>query len=348
MTKRANGGRPIDAVPASSEAATASTVKAGPLPNPDRASMRYLSPLRYPGAKSGIARCIAELIKANAKKPPFFLEPFAGGAATTLRLLADGIVSHAIIGDADPLVANFWITAATRPEWLVDRMIDEPVTLDRWDYWRAYEQKSPDDPELAVKCLFLNRTTFSGILHGRAGPIGGRKQESDYAIGCRFNKDALAERIRFVGDLYRSGRLVAAWRGEWQQTLKLFGEQFPEYAASGDVVVYLDPPYVDKADRLYTAEYAAFNHLQLAAQLLHHVPYRWVLSYDDHADIRALYQAKTVQPHSPGVRQWRVQKRLVELRYSASGRTGRGPKDELVITTLPKFPDDASFRAVEI
>lgn len=307
--------------------------------------MRYLSPLRYPGAKSGIARCIVELIRANATRPSVFVEPFAGGAGTALRLLADEVVPRAVIADADPLVANFWIMAATHTEWLVDRMMDEPVNLSRWDYWRGYHAASPDDPELAVKCLFLNRTTFSGILHGRAGPIGGRKQESDYAIGCRFNKPALAERIRFVGDLYRSGRLVGVWRCEWQETLKLFTEQFPDSDAN-EVVVYLDPPYVAKADRLYTAAFAAFDHVQLAAHLLHHIPYRWILSYDDHLDIRMLYQSSRMRPHNPAARRWRIQRRLVELRYSASGRTGRGPKDELVITTLPRFPDSETFQQV--
>lgn len=314
-----------------------------PLPKPHRAAMRYLSPLRYPGAKSGIARCIIDLIKANSQRPKMFVEPFAGGAATTLKLLAEDIVPRAVIADADPLVANFWIVAATRTEWLVSRMMEEPVNLARWDYWRSYSPASPDDPELAVKCLFLNRTTFSGILHGRAGPIGGRKQKSRYTIGCRFNKEALAERIRFVGDLYRSGRLVGVWRGEWQDTLKLFAEQFAEYDCD-HVLVYFDPPYVAKADRLYTTGFAAFDHIQLAAQLLHYFPYRWILSYDDHPDIRALYQASRVRPQSPRARRWRIQKALVELRYSASGGTGRGPKDELIITTLPRFPDTSNFR----
>ncbi|MFI5486835.1 DNA adenine methylase [Micromonospora echinaurantiaca] len=307
--------------------------------------MRYLSPLRYPGAKSGLVNCIRDLIIGNVKKPKLFIEPFAGGAATTLRLLADGVVPRAVIADADPLVATFWKVAATRTEWLIDRMASEPVTLDRWDYWRSYRTESADDPELAVKCLFLNRTTFSGILHGRAGPIGGRKQESAYSLDCRFNKEALSERIRFVGDLFRTGRLVAVWHSEWRATFKLFAEQFPEYGPD-DVLVYLDPPYVNKADRLYSTAFASFDHVQLAAHLNHFLPYRWILSYDDHADIRLLYQNGRVQPRNAKAPHWRIQRRFVQLRYSASGRNGRGRKSELIITTLPRFPDQEIFRSV--
>ena len=62
--------------------------------------------------------------------------------------------------------------------------------------------------EAATKALFLNRTTFSGILHGRAGPLGGRRQRSSTTLGSRFNPDGLAERLRFVGHLYDTGRLL--------------------------------------------------------------------------------------------------------------------------------------------
>ena len=173
--------------------------------------MRYPSPLRYPGAKSGLAAAIAELINASSSslgRPELFIEPFAGGASTALRLAGSGIVDRILLADADPLVTRFWQIAAADTDWLIDRMQDEPVTLERWDYWRSWRPADPTDREIAVKCLFLNRTTFSGILHGRAGPIGGRRQASPYKIDCRFNKTALEGRLRFIGDLYASNRLA--------------------------------------------------------------------------------------------------------------------------------------------
>ena len=75
------------------------------------------------------------------------------------------------------------------------------------------------DLELATKCLFLNRTTFSGILNGRAGPIGGRAQSSEFGIGCRFNLDGIVERLEYVGHLYNTGRLVDVWCSDWNDTL---------------------------------------------------------------------------------------------------------------------------------
>jgi D12 class N6 adenine-specific DNA methyltransferase len=135
------------------------------------AAMRYLSPLRYPGAKSGLAAIIAELITVSSGllgSPKLFVEPFAGGASTALRLAGSGIVDRILLADADPLVTRFWQVAAADTEYLIDRMWNEPVTLERWDYWRSWHPAHPADRDVAVKCLFLNRTTFSGILHGRA------------------------------------------------------------------------------------------------------------------------------------------------------------------------------------
>ena len=124
-----------------------------------------------------------------------------------------------LLADADPLVAALWQVAADDTERLIDRMHDEwkryvrnggAAAIERWDYWRTWDPPGNMTPrnrrlEAATKCLFLNRTTFSGILHGKAGPIGGRAQASDYPISCRWNPDAIAERLRYVGYLYKAG-----------------------------------------------------------------------------------------------------------------------------------------------
>lgn len=330
-----------------------------------RASMRYQSPLRYPGAKSTLVGVIADLLSAAAEslgKPQLLVEPFAGGASTSLRLAGSGVVERVLLADADPLVARFWQVAAAETDWLVDRMWDEPVTLARWDYWRSWKPSKPTDREIAVKCLFLNRTTFSGILHGRAGPIGGRKQESDYTIDCRFNKEALERRLRYVGDLYASHRLVDVWCKDWNTTLDDVAEWYP-HLVPDRVVAYLDPPYVEKSPTLYPRSFDPYGgyaaqggddgvdregwrsgpeHYRLASYLRHSAQYRWVLSYDRHESLltdRRLYSTSRMwpagrQPPKDAAR-WRISKRLVEGRYTASASVDVRHKPELLITTLP-------------
>jgi hypothetical protein len=94
------------------------------------ATGRYQSPLRYPGAKGSLSRVIGELMIAaqrsdHMRRIDLLVEPFAGGASTTLRLLGAGTVERAVLADADPMVAAFWQVAASRTQDLIDRITDE-------------------------------------------------------------------------------------------------------------------------------------------------------------------------------------------------------------------------------
>jgi DNA adenine methylase len=359
--------------------------------DPDLVPVRYQSPLRYPGAKSSLAPVIAQVLNAakGSREVPeinLLVEPFAGGASASLRLVGDGIVDRILLADVDPLVTAFWQAAAANTEDLIDRMYDEwkkfvrnggTAAIDRWDYWRSRSFPANAKVEttrlnMAVKCLFLNRTTFSGILHGNAGPIGGRKQESPYGIGCRWNPDDLAYRLRFVGHLYETGRLVDVWRKDWRQTLDDVPTYYKQLIPS-KVIAYLDPPYIDKAPHLYrnsfdpTGGYGGDGlgasrptdhmlHMQLAQYLRTKSQFRWLLSYDNNpllTDNPWLYGRRRMNPDACdrevlGVHCWPVTKRLVSMRYTASGRTGKRNAEELLITTLPasKVPINERLRTL--
>ncbi len=339
---------------------------------------RYQSPLRYPGAKSSLAPVLAQVITAAKRSPEvpeinLLVEPFAGGASASLRMIGDGIVDRILLADADPLVTAFWQTAAEDTERLVDRMHDEwnvfvrpggATAVGRWDYWRTWTPKPgmiQRNRRLAgaMKCLFLNRTTFSGILHGKAGPIGGRAQVSPYPIGCRWNPTAIEERLRYVGHLYDTGRLVDVWRKDWRQTLDDVPEHYPQLLPSR-VVAYLDPPYVEKSSLLYRTSFDPRGgyggdgrgpsnssheilHLLLADYLRKKAQFRWLLSYDNHANLTEsawLYAHDRMTPTKSdrdllGVKSWRISKRVVTTRYTAAGKVGKRSAEELLITTLP-------------
>ncbi|MGR6914335.1 DNA adenine methylase [[Actinomadura] parvosata] len=336
---------------------------------------RYQSPLRYPGAKSGLSNVIGELIaaaqqSAQVRKVDLLVEAFAGGASTSLRLVGAGIVERALLADADPMVAAFWQVAASRTQELIERISDEharyvavggATALARWDHWRAWTaapgtSRSTKDLELATKCMFLNRTTFSGILHGQAGPIGGRAQSSAYGIGCRFNLESLIERLEYVGHLYDTRRIADVWLSDWRTTLHGVASHYKTLLPDR-VVAYLDPPYLSKSGKLYPRSFdtqaaqegkdldwiGGLQHHDLAEFLRREMQYRWILSYDYDERLLtddSLYAAKAMHPSKlsrdlNGVKAWRISKRIVTLNYSVSSRTGRGPAQELLLTTLP-------------
>lgn len=312
------------------------------------------------------------------------VEPFAGGASTSLRMVGEGIVNRILLADADPLIAAFWQVAASDTNRLIDRARDEwtryvshggSTAVARWDYWKNWTPptgatKRSARFDAAMQCLFLNRTTFSGILHGRAGPIGGRKQESQYNLGCRWNVDDIERRLRYIGSLYDAGRLVDVWCRDWRQTLDEVPERYSQLIPSR-VVAYLDPPYVEKSATLYRKSfdphggYAAgpvddldwneqWPHEKLAAYLTKKAQFRWLLSYDAHPMLTEhdmYYAAGRMSPSEEdketlGIHSWRISKRLIGTKYSAYSRTGRRLADELLITTLPPstVPQDDELR----
>jgi DNA adenine methylase len=75
--------------------------------------------------------------------------------------------------------------------------------------WRRQKNLSPRlTLAAAFKCLFLNRTSFSGSLVPRTGAIGGMSQTGAYKIGCRFNQERLARRIVELSELRSRVRFV--------------------------------------------------------------------------------------------------------------------------------------------
>ena len=149
------------------------------------------------------------------------------------------------------------------------------------------------------------------------------------------------------------------WCKDWRQTLDDVAEQYAQLLPSR-VLAYLDPPYLEKSPKLYQRSFDPHRgyarapvedlhwsdwlmHYQLAEYLRRSAQFRWILSYDAHLSLtsdRWLYGADRMTPTQDnrdylGVHTWRISKRHVTLRYSASAGAGRGPREELLLTTLP-------------
>jgi DNA adenine methylase len=298
-----------------------------PLLTGRKRSLRWdsMSPLRYPGSKRKMLPAIRQLIEGNIPKPKLFVEPFCGGASVSLGLLEMNVVERVLLSDLDPLVASFWIEATTNAGRLIEDMFQEPVTVERWDYWRKTRPRSTRN--LALKCLFLNRTTFSGILGSTAGPIGGRAQTSKHRIDCRFQKDALARRIRNVERLANEGRIIGAYQAKWQEAV-IVGESAASAFSKDETVLYLDPPYIEKASRLYDRPFGESDHRELATHLSQGNKHRWILSYDEEPLVLELYRGME------GVKEYGV-----THHYTMQGSRRRPiPGREIVFTSLPIDP----------
>lgn len=271
-----------------------------------------LSPLRYPGAKRRLFKNISTFLESSGIRPGLFVEPFAGGAGVSLQLLGSGMTEKVALGDLDPLVASFWKVLFFDTEWLLNQLEDLEVSVDTWKRFKGSEYDS--DRKRALACLFLNRTSFSGILAAGAGPIGGYEQRSDYKIDCRFNRKMLARRIRLIST-YRD-RIDFVDCLDWKETTLRAMEHKKD-----SLFFYFDPPFFRKAHRLYRHYFEDADHKKLRDFLC---TFRgdWLLSYDDAESFRKLYDGPSFQYSD------------VKTLYSASTINGRGAGNEVLVTNV--------------
>lgn len=273
------------------------------------------SPLRYPGGKRRLTGYISEILRKNDIRPTLFVEPFAGGASVALDLLSRGLVDTIALGEKDPLVAAFWKVVFTDADWLINELESTSITLKNWKEIRSSSKTG--QRERAFACLFLNRTSFSGILHSSSGPIGGMKQISSYHIDCRFPVQRLIKRIRDINALSSKVELIN--EGDWKETMDLIskGGKYP----SNGVFYYLDPPFFHKANRLYPFFFADQDHLALC-HYLSNVTSPWLVSYDPAKEIIEMYSNNGFSA------------RTIDVLYSITA-DGTRKESEIILTNLP-------------
>ena len=263
----------------------------------------YSSPLRYPGGKGCLFKFMSAFLEENHLTGIDYAEPYAGGAGLALKLLMNGRVGRIHINDKDLGIYAFWTTLLQQPDDLCSWIEQVPVTIGQW---QAYHEALAHIQlasiwEQATTTFFLNRTNISGILSG--GPIGGLQQTGKYTLNARFNKTALIHRIRQIQPYADRIHLTRLDGVDFIRSVE---------ARHGNTLLYLDPPYYKKAQRLYTNAFKEEDHVQLA-RCLQSVHCPWLLSYDHHAFVLGLYPEQ--------------RKILYQLTQCTSNRVG----DELLV-----------------
>jgi DNA adenine methylase len=235
------------------------------------------SPLRYPGSKQKLCKIFSSILESNNVRPKLFIEPFAGGASVSLFMLQNDLTDAIALIEKDPLLASFWKAVFFDSEWLIKKIKKIDVTVDNWKYYKKYQPRTTRNK--ALKCLFLNRTCFSGILKG--GPIGGLEQKSNYKINCRFNKDNLIHIIQTLAE-YKN-RVAFIEEGDYQNILNK-----QNHLINNDTFIYFDPPYVKKAKGLYNFYFLDKDHYNLK-DYIQTLQINWLLSYDYAPSLTDLY-----------------------------------------------------------
>lgn len=270
---------------------------------------RSLSPLRYPGGKSKIYDNVKALIKLNGFESRTYVEPFAGGFGIGIGLLHEGIIESVILNDYDRHIYNFWYSVLYDTDKLIELINDTKITLEERELQKSIYRNNNINPLFdGFATLFLNRVNFSGIIKG--GPIGGLKQTSLYKVDCRFNKEEVIKKIKFIASMKKRIKLYNC-DASWLITMSLKKMKKPLF-------INIDPPYVEKGSQLYTNYFTDKDHRALKSTIEKHLcDIPWIVTYDDCELIREIYCNYYMQSYG--------------INHSA-GESKRGK--ELVITNI--------------
>jgi len=245
---------------------------------------QYKTPLRYPGGKQRLWPFVDEILKTNGLAEADYVEPFAGGAGVAMELLLRGRVRRVHLNDSCIGVYSFWHSLLNEPERFCTAVSRASLNVDTWrrqqDIFRI--RHTADRFDVGFAMFYLNRCNRSGILNG--GVIGGLDQTGEWKMDARFPRNELISRLEAIAA--RKGDIkIRNWDAE--RFIKQYIPRLPE-----QTIVYCDPPYFRKADRLYPNHYKPEDHQRIAEVIQGAISQHWIVSYDSCDEIKAFYKGR--------------------------------------------------------
>ena len=160
------------------------------------ASVKQLSPFRYPGGKTWLVPTVLTWLKSQPKKPREFIEVFAGGGIIGLTVAFESLADHVTMIELDPDVAAVWHTILSNDwEWLAKQILEFELNI--LNAQKTLEKQPKGTKELAFQTILRNRINHGGILAPGSGFL--KNGENGKGIASRWYPETLAKRIRLIG-----------------------------------------------------------------------------------------------------------------------------------------------------
>lgn len=284
---------------------------------------RHKTPLRYPGGKQRLTPFVLEVMEANNLVGGDYIEPYAGGAGVAMELLLNGDVERVHLNDASLPLYAFWRSILDHPEAFCRRISRASLTVEEWRRQKAI-LAAPEKAkllDLGFSLFFLNRCNRSGIPSG--GVIGGLDQSGPWKMDARFTRKALIARIEAIAHRRES---IHVFNQDAEDFITTYLPTLPKKS-----LVYLDPPYFKKAERLYLNHYTPTDHERIAKVIQKKIKTPWIVSYDSAPEILAHYATR--------------QFFLYDLQYSASkAYTG---KEAFFFSDNIRIPRQSAIPAID-
>jgi DNA adenine methylase len=258
-----------------------------------------IGPLSYIGGKNRLAKKIISMLPEHIA----YVEPFAGGAQVLFHKPPSNVE---VINDLDFDVVNFFRVCQWHYEELVRYLRFCLASRKLHELHVKTDPSSLTDIQRAGRFFYLQKNSFGGLIV---------RQKFHY--GVIQNPNYNPERIPEI--LEQTHRRLARVQIE-----SLPYEQILEKYDRPTTLFYLDPPYWQR--HLYKFNFSDQNFVDLERRL-HNVKGRFILSLDDHPEVRKLFQ------------RWHIER--TELAYTAQTKTGKRYGELFITNFLPPIPGPA-------
>ena len=267
--------------------------------NPDTATLSPVQPCKPPapyiGGKRALAKRLVSLI--NATPHVTYAEVFVGMGGVFFR--RDRQPKAEVINDWSEDVATFFRILQHHYVPFMDMLRWQVTSRAGFEKLMALEPRSLTDLQRAARFLYLQRTAFGGkVAQRNFGTSPGRP--------AHFDVTKLGPMLEAVHERLTS---VTIERLPWSDFIA-------RYDRPG-TLFYLDPPYYG-CERDYGADLFDRSQFELMADQLRGIDGRFILSLNDHPDVRRIFAGFEFQNET--------------VRYTVGGQAKAKLAGEVIIT----------------
>lgn len=239
------------------------------------ASVKQISPFRYPGGKTWMVPYVLDFLAARPK-PTVSVEPFLGGGSISMAIADNDLADRVVMVELDPAVAAVWSVICDSAPADAQALM---ASIEAFDCTEANARAILDGTcagrvDMAFRTIVRNRVQRGGILAPGARLI--KAGENGKGIASRWYPDTLNKRIGMIQAM--AGRL------DFRQ-----GDAFAviaELATDPEAFFFVDPLHTAGGKR-------AGSRLYAQAQLDHDALFRdlssvagtVMMTYDDAPEV---------------------------------------------------------------
>ena len=229
------------------------------------------SPLAYIGGKSKLANTIIDMMPEHKA----YCEVFAGAAWVFFK---KPISKFEVINDLDSDLVTFYRVLQNHLEEFL-RQFKWLLSSREWfeDWKKQQDAGGLTDIQRAARYYYLQRLCFGGRVRGRS--FGAGPMHSPRINLLRLEEELSAVHLRLVR--------VSIEHLTWEKFISRYDK--PE------TLFYCDPPYYKCPFYAHNLELADFKKM---ASVLAGIKSRFILSINDHPDIREVFKEFGVKPVS--------------------------------------------------